>query len=229
VGLLYLALEPYLRRSWPQKTISWNRLLAGDFRDPLVGRDILIGAVFGASVISLMFIRILLTKWFASNPGLPDVNDGYATTIFGIAAFTRMLIDQISASIVQACVMVFLILFVSLLLRSEWLGMIAGFLILSGLFVSTSISTSHVIGLLFIVLSNALFVACAARFGPLALMACLTVFHLWVFFPITTEFTAWYAQVFVLDLIFVLALAAYGFYTSLGGQSPFNLRLLAED
>jgi hypothetical protein len=60
-------------------------------------------------------------------------------------------------------------------------------------------------------------------------MACLTVFHLWVFFPITTEFTAWYAQVFVLDLIFVLALAAYGFYTSLGGQSPFNLRLLAEE
>jgi hypothetical protein len=72
-------------------------------------------------------------------------------------------------------------------------------------------------------------VLCAVRFGPLALMICLTVFHLWVFFPITTEFSAWYATVFVMDLIFLLALAGYGFYISLGGQSPFKIKLLAED
>ena len=30
-----------------RRIISWNRLLAGDWRDPLVGRDILLGAVFG--------------------------------------------------------------------------------------------------------------------------------------------------------------------------------------
>jgi len=34
VGVMYLALEPYLRRRWPDRIISWNRLLAGDFRDP---------------------------------------------------------------------------------------------------------------------------------------------------------------------------------------------------
>jgi hypothetical protein len=39
------ALEPYLRRRWPERIISWNRLLAGEFRDPLVGRDILIGSL----------------------------------------------------------------------------------------------------------------------------------------------------------------------------------------
>lgn len=53
-------------------------------------------------------------------------------------------------------------------------------------------------------------------------------FHLWVFFPITTEFSAWYATVFVMDLIFLLALAGYGSYISLGGQSPFKIKLLAE-
>jgi serine/threonine-protein kinase len=37
--LLYLAIEPYARRYWPHAIISWTRLLAGRFRDPLVGRD----------------------------------------------------------------------------------------------------------------------------------------------------------------------------------------------
>jgi hypothetical protein len=47
-GLMYLALEPYVRRRWPDGLISWNRLLAGRFRDPLVGRVLLVGAVTGA-------------------------------------------------------------------------------------------------------------------------------------------------------------------------------------
>ena len=43
--LIYIALEPFLRRRWPHRIISWNRLLRGNLRDPLVGRDILIGAL----------------------------------------------------------------------------------------------------------------------------------------------------------------------------------------
>jgi serine/threonine-protein kinase len=41
--LIYLALEPYVRRIWPDSMISWNRLLAGKWRDPLVGADVLVG------------------------------------------------------------------------------------------------------------------------------------------------------------------------------------------
>ena len=75
----------------------------------------------------------------------------------------------------------------------------------------------------------ALFVFCAVRFGPLALLSLLLFFHLWVFFPITSDFTAWYAGTFLFDVVILLALAFYGYYVSLGGQSPFNVKLLAED
>lgn len=34
--LMYMALEPYVRRRWPDMLIGWSRLLAGDYRDPLV-------------------------------------------------------------------------------------------------------------------------------------------------------------------------------------------------
>jgi hypothetical protein len=45
--LLYLALEPYLRRYWPQILVAWSRLFAGRGRDPLVGREVLVGIALG--------------------------------------------------------------------------------------------------------------------------------------------------------------------------------------
>ena len=54
--VVYLAFEPFVRRRWPDRIVSWSRLLAGGFRDPLVGRDILIGAVFGLRHCSLQLL-----------------------------------------------------------------------------------------------------------------------------------------------------------------------------
>ena len=51
------------------------------------------------------------------------------------------------------------------------------------------------------------------------MISALFLFHLWVFFPITTEFTAWYASDFTIGLAICVALAVYGFYTSLAGQT----------
>jgi len=46
----YMAVEPYARRSWPKLMVSWQRLLSGRFRDPLVGRDVLLGGLAGSAV-----------------------------------------------------------------------------------------------------------------------------------------------------------------------------------
>ncbi len=40
---LYIAIEPHVRRNWPDALISWTRLLAGRMRDPLVASHILAG------------------------------------------------------------------------------------------------------------------------------------------------------------------------------------------
>lgn len=39
----YIALEPHVRRRWPQSMVTWSRLLSGQIRDPLVGSHMLIG------------------------------------------------------------------------------------------------------------------------------------------------------------------------------------------
>ena len=48
VWALYLALEPWVRRRWPQTMISWSRYTVKGWRDPLVGRDLLYAVGIGA-------------------------------------------------------------------------------------------------------------------------------------------------------------------------------------
>src|SRR5262245_1854294 len=41
--VLYMAIEPWGRRLWPRSMVTWSRVLTGQWRDPRVGRDVLIG------------------------------------------------------------------------------------------------------------------------------------------------------------------------------------------
>ena len=46
-AVLYMAMEPFIRRRWPESLISWTRVLSGRIRDPLVGGHVLVGAAVG--------------------------------------------------------------------------------------------------------------------------------------------------------------------------------------
>jgi serine/threonine-protein kinase len=51
--LTYIAIEPYVRRHWPDSLISWNRFAAGRFRDPLVASHLLL-AVFVSKLSNVL-------------------------------------------------------------------------------------------------------------------------------------------------------------------------------
>jgi hypothetical protein len=61
--LVYVAFEPFVRQRWPRVLTSWSRLLTGRLRDPLVGRDILIGATAGVVVASLREGEFIASRW----------------------------------------------------------------------------------------------------------------------------------------------------------------------
>ena len=51
--LFYMAIEPYVRRNWPEALISWNRLHSRKLRDPLVASHVLAGlAAWSSSGLS---------------------------------------------------------------------------------------------------------------------------------------------------------------------------------
>ena len=71
IWALYIALEPYVRRRWPATLVSWSRLLAGGFRDPLVGRDVLVGCLSGASSTAFGRLVWFVPSWLGYPPPQP--------------------------------------------------------------------------------------------------------------------------------------------------------------
>jgi serine/threonine-protein kinase len=70
-GAAYLALEPYMRKYWPDGLISWARLIGGKYRDPIVGRDVILGAAAGVLLKILWQFRFLIPKWLGAAPARP--------------------------------------------------------------------------------------------------------------------------------------------------------------
>ena len=73
--LLYLGLEPFVRRSWPTMLVGWSRLLAGRIRDPLIGRDVLVGAAMGAALALVNQAMDVVPPLFGMPPPAPHQTD----------------------------------------------------------------------------------------------------------------------------------------------------------
>src|SRR5439155_2469850 len=68
----YIAIEPLVRRRWPRMLIAVSRLLAGRLRDPMIGRDLLIGGTAG-------LILVLLRQAVVLVPGTPPIQSASLT------------------------------------------------------------------------------------------------------------------------------------------------------
>jgi serine/threonine-protein kinase len=221
--VLYIALEPFIRRRWPQRIISWSRLLAGSFRDPLIGRDVLIGAVFGSLMILTTIISFVSLRWMGLPPELP-LNPG--SQEIGVHLFFTKFTSQVTAGLFLSFFSFFMLFVFVIVLRRERLALGALWLLVT-LF-SILITRGSFAMIPVIALYSLMVVFVLYRFGLLAIAFTLFVSHLWVFFPVTTELTAWYATDFAIALAICTALTLYGFYTSLAGQSLFSGKLLED-
>jgi hypothetical protein len=171
VWMLYLALEPYVRRYWPQAIISWTRVLAGRWRDPLVGRDVVLGVSMASS-------------WaWARHPLLRS-------------------------------------LWLRVLLRKGWLGAVAFVLLFAAL---KSVSSDYpgvswpIQAILYAALG-----AGALRYGLVMLTVALYTADLALNIPATLNPSAWYFSTATVVLATIAALAIWGFYTALAGQTPWK-------
>ena len=210
-SVVYLALEPYVRRHWPHAIISWSRLMAGRVRDPLVGRDVLFGVILGISwtlIFSIMFValeKIGATPQFGSSDILMGALHDIGTCLL-----------QVTTSVQATLVFFFLMFIFRVICRKPWLAAIV--------FVAfwTFIKTYQSHHLFLIVPAYAAVYGIAAfvilRFGFVALAVGIFTVDLLANIPFTTDFSSWYfaGPVFVVALI--AALAVWGCYTALAGR-----------
>jgi serine/threonine-protein kinase len=229
VGLMYLALEPFLRRRWPEWIISWSRLLAGDFRDPLIGRDVLIGAVFGISVSLANYAQVLVPRLFGGQPPRLINNSNLLAEygLLGLSGFITLLMNQTAVSVMFPFIIVSVLLFFTMLFRRKRLGIAASWLLFY-IALNLNFSDATPLSLLLGALWPTLLLTVLTRFGLLAQIMTHFFTHLLPFYPVTTELSAWYATSFLLQLFLMAVLLLYGFYTSLAGQPLFRGNFLED-
>ena len=231
-GLGYLAVEPAVRRRWPWRVTAWNRLLDGRWRDPMVGRDLLIGLALGAVVLVVMRLEWLLTAWLGVPTPPPFMGTGpSALQIPGPPPPLYAVLLLLGIPIVIPMLYLLLSFALFLVVRREWLAWGAVWLLFTLVFALPLLGPSSVGNALILLgqgVRTALWTFVLARFGLLVGTGWLCV-ELLAMAPLTNHFSAWFATSGLVMAAVVMALAGYAFATATRGRWQFKEGFFGDD
>jgi serine/threonine-protein kinase len=209
--LLYMSIEPYVRKHWPQTLISWSRLLAGRVRDSRVGRDLLSGILLGLAWALIIEGLMLATQGRGTAPELP-AGEYLLGGRWVVGGWLATLVRSI-----RGALSFFLVLFLlRVLLRRSGLAAIAFALVLSAPALLASRHLAVEAPAILAVYSIA--AVAVVRFGLVTLAAGILTTNLLLGVPMTASLSSWYAGSTAFAFLSLLVLAAWAFHTSLGGQ-----------
>jgi serine/threonine-protein kinase len=219
----YIALEPELRRTWPHTLISWSRVLSSRWRDPLVGRDILLGVTAGLLYTCLRLGGPLIPTGALGPPPRPLI-PAVAALVSSWEALGVLLHWLYPSVLLGVGLLLFLLLFFRLT-RSRPAAIFLLWLV-SFIVVLPVLETVRFSAAITATLMSALLVAVVFRLGLLATAVMIYIHFIEMFLPSTADPSVWYAGVSVLGLAVVLGLALYGFVVSLAGKPLFGRSVL---
>jgi protein kinase-like protein len=216
IWIYYMALEPYVRRSWPEYLISWTRLLAGNYRDPMVGRDLLAGCLLGSLMAMVEHVVNALPAWFNLAGQTPINGDGpvLGTTL----NFAGTALQAFIGPVFVALTMLFLFFLIRTAAKSYWVSIVALGVLIAAMNLGQENVIAESVGA--IVLS-VLVLTALLRFGLLTLIAAYTTQNLLQGFPVALDPSRWYFARGFVPVLIVLAFALYGFRVSLGSRPVF--------
>jgi serine/threonine-protein kinase len=220
--IAYVGLEPLIRRTWPHVLITSTRLLAGQWRDPLVGRAMLAGVLVG--LLYSLPGSLSICRWLDLPGGGPTVFPPGSLNDAGF--FAGMEIEGLVTGLLDTLFVLTVLLIARLVVRRAG----AAWVITAAVMVSFNYL--------------ALLALRPATISPLLLLAVATVFSLlwvWVFwkhgalaFAVafvtqglvpnalwTLDLSRWYAWRQWVVVAAIVALMVWGFRNVLGKQSAF--------
>jgi serine/threonine-protein kinase len=212
VWILYLALEPYIRRHWPDMLVSWTRLLGGRWKDPLVGRDVLLGTAVGALVAMVIpFVRTIVLRWFGLPPLAPygDVLD----VTLGLRNVLTSVIDISVGTLAYVMLLVLILLVFRLVLPRDGLAAIA-FMVTLSLPPAIQSPLPFAPALILNVLGIGAPLYFVLRQGVLVTVVAMFVANLLSAMPVPPSLGHWAANGMVAALFVVSSLAIYGARTA---------------
>jgi serine/threonine-protein kinase len=216
IWIYYLALEPIVRRRWPDTIITWTRLLSGRARDPLVGRDILVGVLLGTCLAAVDALPGTLYPWLGRPLPIPRVVN--LNVLLGPAWWASILLGALAVSVARSLITLLLLVQFRIWLRRDWAagaGVALIFAIIVTLVDSPGVDLVTVTSG---ILTGGFIAFVLVRFGVLAIVVGTFVLTTLQIFPIFAPFGSWLAPAGLFALALVAALLIHAFRSILPGR-----------
>lgn len=195
----------------------------GNFRDPLIGRDILIGSTFGVASYLAQFALGAIQSRFDPKAFVLMISNTEADHLQGTASALSDILDKLRDAMNFSFAFLFLILVMTFIFRKKFLGAAAAsllysFSVLVSFFSGNAFWAASLSTLLWVALLTILLV----RFGVVTFISyCLLSFFL-VDTALTLDPSSFYFPSTVLMAAVTFVLTAYAYYISLAGKKVFG-------
>ena len=210
--VVYLALEPFVRKHVPHLLVSWSRLLDGRWTDPIVGRDVLV------AVIIAVWVEVLLGV-VQSLPGANRLDIAH----MALAGWSGVIGSAIGGAANFVTWMLIIFTTCTVIYRYTGRGWLACTFIFLGIGLSAAARDGN-LSLCYLYVAVAVMPAIATvRYGLLFLVA-FAIFDCWLQQPITTDVNAFHFPTSVFWIVVFVTLAFGAAAISLGERRK---RLLA--
>ncbi len=209
VAAIYLAVEPYVRRYWPDALISWVRLVSGGVSDPLVGRHILIGFAIQALCDVVALLQLLKHPFSTESRSLQWVS----STPKAIA----QLLYSYGAAVEPAFYVLLATLLLFVLVRRRYLAAAIGGLVFTAILAAGAVDPVLTAAEVAVGITAVLFVLLRWGFLPVVAMFFWSNISRSLIWTLDTQ--AWYFGYSLLAMSVLVGLALLAFRSALAGKS----------
>jgi hypothetical protein len=223
--IFYMALEPFVRRRWPQILVGWTRLLSGGWRDPVVGRELTIGSALGLLMCSLTLTTPVLIErttgaWISSGDVVSSMKWlALSTAVPALYAVASVLASAPFYSLIG----LFVLFMMRVILRNEWLAAGGYVLVIFSMFIGAA--THPFIQAPIDLVVQTIGVIVLIRVGFLAYVTLFLPGTLVTLLGLSFGGDVFYRGTMITGLIVLVAPGLFGVYTALGGRRLFGAML----
>jgi serine/threonine-protein kinase len=213
--VFYVAIEPFVRRQWPRMLIGWSRLMAGEWRDPQVGREVFLGSLLAVATTAVL---ALVNSYVFRSGGEPQAAEAFYFRALGSATeLTAGVLQVVPWSVIVSLLWTMILLLVRRLVRSDW----ASIIVLSVFSLGLAPPNQWLFTIALLV-TNVLTLILTLRIGFLLLVASIAVGTVLLALPIFPAMGGFVAELSWISMAAVAVPSLLGLYYALAGRSIFG-------
>jgi serine/threonine-protein kinase len=217
----YIALEPYIRRLWPDTLLGWSRLLAGHVRDSRVGRDLLTGLAAGSILALLQVARTMVIPALGYAAPSPPYGNG-VEMLAGSGQVVGEWLKQAVDAVGFASLFVLIVVLLRLVLRSKWLAGPASVLVFAVIFANEVGTTNTALIIVFPLAGGVILNWVLTRHGLLSLVVAWFALAILRTVPMMRDPSHWSAAAGNWTIGALAVLTMFAFYAARTGQPLFG-------